>query len=199
MNTSSMITTRLFDQIPKENIENVMKLFNEYYSIRSSFNGTIVDSSSIISTLHIETGCAHSIVKYNSKRMKTKSLWDEIQYSLSGTCRIDEAINIFKVTTTSNCLSIITIDKNILNNGNDQIIDDTITTQQETFLNNVIDALKDYEVSLDEFNVNKTERLRNNKEYMENIMKSYKVNTLEIEACGLENAIISRIAVKDVL
>ena len=196
-----MITIRVFDQIPKENIENILKLFNEHYSIRSTFNGTIVDVSSIVSSFHIETGCAHSIVKYNSKRMKTKSLWDEIQYSLSGTCRIDEAINTFKVTSTSNSLSVITLDRKILvsNNDNDQAIDETIITQHQVFVQNVIEILKDCEISLEAFNIKKAERLHNNKEFLESIMKSYKINTVEIDTCGLENSVISRIAVKDVL
>ena len=195
-----LISLKFYQCIPSEKADNLLKLISDNYEIRSSFNGAILDLSHIVSTFHIEVACAQAILKYKSKRMKTKCLWDEIQYSASGTSRIDEALKTFQVNSNSKSVAVIILDRSALKRDNDtesQLVD---TATISSFISKINNVLQDHEISVDSFNETTANLISSKgKDFMDFMLKQFKLNTLEIETFGMENVVITRIATKGAL
>lgn len=195
-----LVSLKFYQGIPPDTTTLLLKLLNDHYDIRTSLNGAIIDLSHIVSSFHIEVACAQAILKFKSKKMKTKCLWDEIQYSASGTSRIDEAFKTFQITSDSNLISVIRVDRNSLKSNNDtenQLVDgDNI----DSFMMEINNLLQNYEISIETFNETKTNLISFcDKDFMAFMIKQFKLNSVEIETFGMVNAVITRIATKDVL
>lgn len=130
----------------------------------------------VVSTYHMRFSALKSLINQENSKLKTKqNVVTEILYQLSSTTNINEAVKQYGVTSASNQIGFIVIN----GDGNCH--------------NDIRALVKGIEVDCSRFD---TEMLTRTK--ISEIAKTFKTSVPELEMSGIESAVCTRIAIKDI-
>ena len=154
---------------------------------------TMIDLNLISDLFHLKLGCYLALQRYQLSNMKTKVFSDEICHCLSGTSKISESLQYYRISEQTTSLVLITLhSNNIQINENNQIF---INSIQSIIQGNMTTADAIFDTSTN--TTNTTTYL--NKERIEHITKTFKLLPTEIATFGISRCCTMRMATKDIM
>ena len=152
---------------------------------------TIIDLNLITDLFHLKLGCYLALQRYQSSNMKTKVFSDEICHCLSGTSKISESLQYYRISEQTTSLVLIT-----LNSNNIQI-----NENNQPFIDSIQSIIKGNITTADDiFDTNTHITITHlNKERIERITKAFKLLPTEIATFGISRCCTMRMATKDIM
>ena len=135
----------------------------------------IIDLELVVSYYHLFIAMYKSYFNKLHNNMKTKFYLSEVIYQLSSMTKINESLELYKLKLESNMIAIIILEK-------DEIITSLLSMIQGDILN-----IRDIS------NSKYLHQIRTN-----NLIQHYRILPKELEIGSLEDAIITKIATKDI-
>ena len=152
---------------------------------------TIIDLNLISDLFHLKLGCYLALQRYQLSNMKTKVFSDEICHCLSGTSKISESLQYYRISEQTTSLVLITLSSNNMQiNQNNQIFIDSI---QPIIRGNITTADTIFDTNT---HITTTHL---NKERIEHITKTFKLLPTEIATFGISRCCTMRMATKDIM
>ena len=161
-----------------------------------------VDLSMVISEFHLQCAIMKSLLGREQNSMVTNSISVEIIYQLASTTKINEAIRQFSVKSDSKEISIIAF---LTSDGSECTVADSNSVKAATnsgdgtkanALSSVLAELQGVPIS--DLSVLSTPDYLT-KEKTDRIQKAFRITPQELLVSTLEDAVVSRIATKDML
>ncbi|XP_077565586.1 EKC/KEOPS complex subunit TPRKB [Stigmatopora nigra] len=143
-------------------------------AIDGEIQGALINPTMLLSPFQVLVAANKAVHLQKMNKMKTKSLFSEIIFNLSPNNKISEAFKTFGISDSDNCVLVV-------------LVHDKDESQLRADITTKVDGLQ---IPVDEMTSFSN---------VEKIKKLYKV-TPEEEECGtLQDAIICRMAIKDVM
>jgi tRNA threonylcarbamoyladenosine modification (KEOPS) complex Cgi121 subunit len=172
------------------NADQIALLSNDAFSINnnslntntSSIKWVVVDLGLVVSEFHLKIAASKALLNESQGRMKTKSIQAEILYQLSPTSKITDALLQFSVSLESKMVAFIFVSQEI------------ITFDKNYIYSIIFKHMIGNEI--EPSSILSPEIL--NKEKKEKLIKNFKITQQEVEEFPLEDALITKLAIKDV-
>lgn len=146
-----------------------------------------VDLSQCVSLFHLNSAVLRALISQSQAKMKTRNLYTEILYQLSPSKNINEAIKQYRVGVHSEYFALIRLNNDV--EGKYRSICDKVLQVSS----HLVGALIEFSPSqIGSF-------IQGNDEKKEELRKIFKMSKEEVFGDNLEAAVITRVALKDVL